>query len=779
MSDAEKSRIPRQKRTGSLSVLLSLLLGSCVSIGVFLFVRSWEWQWIERQFREVTEDRTASIEREFSHGIGQLRQVAGYFAGSEEVTRAEFRTYVSSIDHEPDDRWVIQWVPKVGEAQREAYEQQARKDGLSQFTFRERGPAGRLVPAGHRPEYFPVYYQEPREDLFSYVGLDMAADPRKLEVLLRARDQGDAAVLPGVSYGQHEPAHSGLLIVMPVYRGVSSVDSPDARRAGLQGFVVGLTKIGTLLDNALRHTGPRGVIVQVTDAQTRAGEPFVWQYPSREGPARDVSSLSRDALPNRRLRHTCEIMLGDHAWEITCVALPNYEAGRRGASQWVLLVAGLLLTVLIAHYFRNTANHTRSLMTANERLLVEIGERRRFEQSLKENERFLTTLLGNLPGMVYRCRNDQAWTTVFVSDGCLGLTGYNSHDLIGNRVISLGDLIHPEDRQRVWTSAQEALKNRAPFELTYRITTASGAEKWVWERGRGVFAADGSLEFLEGFATDITERKRAEMELGRYHEELEAVVVERTRLLEESREQLRRTEHLASIGTLAAGLAHEINNPVGTMMLAAQNAMELRKVPGTDALVEDCLTGIVKAAKRCGEVIQNVAQFARRQSTTKTPTPIGEVIRRSLDIVAPQANQQGVVIETDIPDGLPCPPLSPLQMEQVFINLLRNAIETGRRGGRAVIRVRAADDQLRITVEDNGPGIAEEDLPRVFDPFFTTRREKGGTGLGLSIVHGIIVEHGGRISVQSRQGSGTTFMIELPLGGPDDSRGSRGQDSSR
>jgi diguanylate cyclase (GGDEF)-like protein/PAS domain S-box-containing protein len=129
-----------------------------------------------------------------------------------------------------------------------------------------------------------------------------------------------------------------------------------------------------------------------------------------------------------------------------------------------------------------------------------------------ENQRSLKTLLGNLPGMVYRCRNDADWTTEFVSEGCYELTGYPAAAFLNHQVM-YGDLIHPDDRKRLWDEAQAALAARRSFQLVYRIITATGGEKWVWEQGCGVSAPDGEVVALEGFVTDITERVRAEAAL--------------------------------------------------------------------------------------------------------------------------------------------------------------------------------------------------------------------------------------------------------------------------
>ncbi len=131
------------------------------------------------------------------------------------------------------------------------------------------------------------------------------------------------------------------------------------------------------------------------------------------------------------------------------------------------------------------------------------------ERTLRENERRLTTLLSNLPGMAYRCKNDRDWTMKFVSAGCEALTGYKGIDLVGVGLPTYNSLIHPDDRDRIWNEVQEALKQGLPFRLTYRILTADGREKWVWEQGVGVYSGT-ELEALEGFITDISELKEAE-----------------------------------------------------------------------------------------------------------------------------------------------------------------------------------------------------------------------------------------------------------------------------
>jgi PAS domain S-box-containing protein len=146
---------------------------------------------------------------------------------------------------------------------------------------------------------------------------------------------------------------------------------------------------------------------------------------------------------------------------------------------------------------------------------VDITEIKNKEQALRESERRLYTLMSHLPGMAYRCWNDPQWTMEFVSEGCFHLTGYSSEELMFNRKLSYNDVIHPGDRQMVWDVIQEMLKDKRPYELTYRIVTSKGEEKWVWEQGSGVFSESGEFLALEGFIADINERKNAEDELQR------------------------------------------------------------------------------------------------------------------------------------------------------------------------------------------------------------------------------------------------------------------------
>ena len=141
----------------------------------------------------------------------------------------------------------------------------------------------------------------------------------------------------------------------------------------------------------------------------------------------------------------------------------------------------------------------------------QIADRKKAEEEAQESERLMSTLMKNLPGMVYRCRNDRSWTITFVSDGSVSLTGYSPHELVGNHIRSYTHLIHADDRKMVWKNVQEAVSQHRSYQLQYRMQTTAGVEKWVWEQGTGIYSDEGELLALEGFINDITERKTAEV----------------------------------------------------------------------------------------------------------------------------------------------------------------------------------------------------------------------------------------------------------------------------
>ena len=219
-------------------------------------------------------------------------------------------------------------------------------------------------------------------------------------------------------------------------------------------------------------------------------------------------------------------------------------------------------------------------------------------------------------------------------------------------------------------------------------------------------------------------------------------------------------QKLASVGQLAAGVAHEINNPLTTILTTAMLLQEDMD-PGEPNYQE--LDTIAKETLRCRKIVTSLLDFARQSKPAKAPHDINKIVRESMALTRKQAAFKDVVFEALLSEQLPMIHVDKDQIQQCLINLALNGIEATDAGGKIRFTSRPVPEQeeVEITVSDTGHGIRENALDRVFEPFFTTK--ESGTGLGLAITHGIIQQHGGSIQVESKVGEGTTFKIRLPI----------------
>ena len=255
---------------------------------------------------------------------------------------------------------------------------------------------------------------------------------------------------------------------------------------------------------------------------------------------------------------------------------------------------------------------------------------------------------------------------------------------------------------------------------------------------------------------DVTIPVSGRHELG----QLAKAFNEMTRNLADTQRQLTQADKLASVGRLAAGVAHEINNPLTGVL---SYASLLRKRMEHDPPACEDLDVILRETVRCRGIIRELLDFARPAAPARKQMDLNEVVRRSVSVVMTQLSLNQVNLSLDLTSELPAVPADPNQIQQVIVNLLLNAADAIGAGGgqiRAITRPGPSDD-IEFLLEDSGRGISAEDLPRIFEPFFTTKGNHG-TGLGLAVRWGIVEAHGGTLEVQSQSGEGTRFTLRLP-----------------
>jgi len=310
--------------------------------------------------------------------------------------------------------------------------------------------------------------------------------------------------------------------------------------------------------------------------------------------------------------------------------------------------------------------------------------------------------------------------------------------------------IHPDDRQLVAHTMETALSNKEPFRIEYRIVRPDGVVRNIAASGEVVCDESGEPISMLGASQDVTERKRAEAE----------------RLFVE--EQLRQGQKLESIGTLASGVAHEVNNPLMAMI----NYAELLKDEPEGDEIAQYADGIIKEGNRVATIVRNLLSFSRQDTEAHSPADIKDIIDASLSLTGAVLRKDQITVELYVPDDLPKVKCRSQQIQQVVINLLTNAhdalnerypdFDEDKILSITVLPLeKDGATWVRTTVEDRGPGIPEHLLGRIFDPFFTTKPRDIGTGLGLSVSYGIVTEHHGELTVESEEGSYTRFHVDL------------------
>ena len=418
--------------------------------------------------------------------------------------------------------------------------------------------------------------------------------------------------------------------------------------------------------------------------------------------------------------------------------------GARGASLAILLVS------LLMAYFttQSLAGLSDYQITSGEFVLslqtslavgalvglipaIVIAERDLTLAKLNENQRRLSTLLSNLPGLVYRCKNDPDWTMEFISEGCRELTGHTPEELQDNRGISFGQLIHAEDQALVWDTVQAAVREQKPFELMYRIQAADGAEKWVWERGRGIFSDVGELLALEGFVTDITARRQAELERAK------------SALREEQAHAEYTMELIASQEAERTRIAAELHDSLGQNLMLVKNHAQLA------LLQSDIAASTREQLERISTVAMSAINEVRHISHALHPYQLDHLgLSRSLQaMINNAAESSGINFKTRLDDADEVfSKESALNLYRIVQECLTNILKHSR-ATHAHIDLACDVHEIELLITDDGCGFAEG--------------EKKGLGLKNITERARLLN--GRLQIVSSPGQGTRIEINIPI----------------
>jgi PAS domain S-box-containing protein len=379
----------------------------------------------------------------------------------------------------------------------------------------------------------------------------------------------------------------------------------------------------------------------------------------------------------------------------------------------------------------------------------DITERKRAEEAVRESElRYKLLTDATFDGIAI---HDQG-ILLEVNAGLERMFGYGAGELIGQ---SLWDLIADESHDLVLTNIKNGVLG--PYEAIGRHKDGSTFPGEIVVRPYRYRGKD--VRLVAG--RDITERKHLELERTRHTEELERQVIERTAEIARLDSQRVQTERLAAMGRLAAGVAHEINNPLAGI----KNAFELVKQAVDPAHAQYEFVGLIdREIARVSSIVQNMYQLYRRESGKVEAVDLRTMIGDIEALFAKQLQQRQLRLVVEAAHEVDRLDVPRSDLLQILLNLLNNAIDCSREGGTITLTIREEAEVIRIAVADHGAGISPEVLPHIFDPFFTTKTEgeQKGMGLGLAISQSLVAAMGGRINVQTQLGQGSTFSVLLP-----------------
>jgi len=374
-------------------------------------------------------------------------------------------------------------------------------------------------------------------------------------------------------------------------------------------------------------------------------------------------------------------------------------------------------------------------------ILFDIDELKKTESALQEREHELLGIIDTIPSMLWSA--SPTGEVTHISQRVLDYSGLHFEDFLG---LGWTRFMHPDDREDTAKAFFQAIQTGESYNVVHRLRRVDGEYRWHHTRGEPLRGPHDEIVQWYGLSIDIDERKRAEDHLR------------------DARIKLTRASQIATVAELSASIAHELNQPLMSVLANAQAgkrwlAANPPNLPETNASIER----IIRDARAAGEVMQHIRGLFKQESFEKKQVSIRDVLSEAVRFLRGDPRKHDVSIDWQLDEHLPTVPIDLTQIQQVFINLISNAMEAlegSQLSPHIIVRASATDqNQMLIQVIDNGPGVADQE--RIFDAFVTTKNN--GMGIGLAVSRSIVEAHGGRLCAENNQSGGATFSVTLPL----------------
>jgi PAS domain S-box-containing protein len=723
------------RRQSYAPALVALIAGTAVSLAVSFGLRHWEWQRIQIEFASAAHDRCTAIEKALEEHQLVLESVQSLYASSYAVERGEFQAFVAPLLSRLPSIQALEWIPRVPAAQRAEYEEAGRKDGLEGFQISERDERGHARRAARRPEYFPVYYVEPRRGNEPAVGYDLGSNRTRLDALRRAMDSGEAAATARVTLVQEKEKSFGFLIFVPLYANGMPTASVADRRQALRGFALGVFRLAGIVETALSRLYPGGVDIRLEDLSAPAEERFLYFHPSRSRPTSSPPAADGeiDGLDNALSLRQHDI--GGRNWRFLCSPAPGYVSAHRTWQPWGTLAGGLAFTGLLTTYY-----------------FASIRQAVRTQRALGESESRFRGVIETSPDAIVMIAPDGR--TLLANQQAARVLGYPSvAEMLAGAPNAL-EVLAPEDRPRAVERVRELLEVNVLRDHQYSLIRRDGSR----------FTAEVSSSLQRDFhgdpravivvLRDITQRKQAEQLLQQAKEAAEAANRAKSEFL--------------------ANMSHEIRTPM-TAILGFTDLLTRPDLPQDKK--DEFLQVIRRNGKALLKLINDILDLskieAEKLTLDKGDCALQQIVGDAMSLARVQAEAKKLALQVDYEFPLPERiHTDPVRLRQILVNLLGNAVKFTERGAvRLAVRCLRSDGgaaQVQFAVSDTGIGIPPDKIAELFQPFMqadaSATRRYGGTGLGLAISQRLANALSGDIQVTSELGRGSTFTLTIQVG---------------
>lgn len=669
-----------------------------------------------------------------------LESLESFYAASSQIDRNQFRIFTRQYLQQYPNLQALSWNPRVSSADRTKFEAAVQMEGFTDFQISERSSEGRLIRAGERPEYVVVRYIEPIQSNKAALGFDVYSEAVRREALDKARDTGRPVVSSRIKLVQEKGQQAGVLIFLPIYRGDLPPQTIEARRSNLAGYVVGVLRMGDVVDGILRKSELDGIDLRLVDRTAEDSEQFL--YGSDHDPkGRGSAKSSRSGLFSEAayLKTEITIPFGQRQWVLTTEAGQDFFAKTNTKYAWLFLFTGLLLTGLVGAF-----------------ALIVSGRGRILRQMVEEQTAALKKSEGNF-------RRAQALLLSAIDTIDEAFVIYDDEDRL---------YLCNEQYRATYALSAPAIKVGNTFEAILRYglenrqyrDAIGREEEWLQERLDHHRRADTDIiqPLADGRWLHILERRTPEGYIVGFRADVTALMHSKEQA-EAANDKLARSN--SELEHFAYAASHDLRQPL-RMISSYVGLLKKRLAGRLDDEERQFIGFAVDGAQRMDHMINDLLNYSRIGRDLPDPAQVSldQPLKFAIHNLKMAIDEVGA--EISCPSAMPTVLGHEAQLERLFQNLISNALKfiPPERTPRVTIECRETAWEWVIAISDNGIGIAPENMDRLFKIFqrLVSHEHYHGTGIGLASCRKIVEQHGGKIWVESQEGVGSTFLFSLP-----------------